>query len=79
MNGVLANYLVSALQERESRELLTGNCEEPGMVRCLGRLKAQVGGNGWMLHLDNIRKSDWEEVRWTRRIVGVREARKDQE
>ncbi|KFY70869.1 hypothetical protein V499_08929 [Pseudogymnoascus sp. VKM F-103] len=31
VNGVLANYLVSALQERESRELLTGNCEEPGM------------------------------------------------
>ncbi|OBT77581.1 hypothetical protein VF21_04564 [Pseudogymnoascus sp. 05NY08] len=79
VNGVLANYRVSALQERESRELLAGNREELGMVRCLGRLKAQVGGNGWMLHLDNIRKSDWEEVRWTRRIVGVQEARKDQE
>ncbi|OBT44030.1 hypothetical protein VE00_05680 [Pseudogymnoascus sp. WSF 3629] len=79
VNGVLANCRVSVLQERESRELLTGNREEPGMVRCLGRLKAQVGGNGWMLHLDNIRKSDWEEVRWTRRIVGVQEARKDPE
>jgi hypothetical protein len=28
------------------------------------------------LHLDNIRKSDWEEVRWTRRIVGVQEVNK---
>ena len=79
MNGVLANYRVSALQETESRELLTGNREVPGMVRCLGRLRTQVGGNGWMLHLDNIRQSDWEEVRWTRRIVGVQEARKVQE
>ncbi|ELR05687.1 hypothetical protein GMDG_07530 [Pseudogymnoascus destructans 20631-21] len=75
VNGVLANYRISALQERESRELLAGNIEEPGMVRCLGRLKAQVGGTGLVLHLDNIRKSDWEEVRWTRRIVGVQEAR----
>ncbi|OBT66889.1 hypothetical protein VE03_04200 [Pseudogymnoascus sp. 23342-1-I1] len=79
VNGVLANYRVSALQERESRELLAENREESGMVRCLGRLKAQVGENGWMLHLDNIRRSDWEEVRWTRRIVGVQEAKKDRE
>ena len=60
-------------------ELLTGDREEPaGMVRCLGRLKAQLGGNGWILLLSNIRKSDWEEVRWTRRIVGVQEAKKIQ-
>ncbi|KFY61028.1 hypothetical protein V496_05191 [Pseudogymnoascus sp. VKM F-4515 (FW-2607)] len=79
VNGILANYSVSALQERESRELLAESREESGMVRCLGRLKAQVGGNGWILHLDNIRKSDWEEVRWTRRIVGIQEAKKDGE
>ncbi|KFY82408.1 hypothetical protein V500_10571 [Pseudogymnoascus sp. VKM F-4518 (FW-2643)] len=79
VNGVLANYRVSALQETESRELLTGNREVPGMVRCLGRLRTQVGGNGWVLHLDNIRQSDWEEVRWTRRIVGVQGAQKDRE
>lgn len=79
VSGVLANYRVSALQERESMELLTGDREEPaGMARCLGRLKAQLGGNGWILHLSNIRKSDWEEVRWTRRIVGVQEAKKIQ-
>jgi hypothetical protein len=76
VSGVLANYRVSALQERESKELLTGVREVPVMVRCLGRLKAQAGGNGWILHLDNIRKSDWEEVRWTRRIVGVQEVNK---
>jgi hypothetical protein len=76
VSGVLANYRVSALQERESKELLTGVREVPEMVRCLGRLKAQAGGNGWILHLDNIRKSDWEEVRWTRRIVGVQEVNK---
>lgn len=77
VSGILANYRMWALQERESRELLAENREEPGMVRCLGRLKAQVGGNGWILHLDNIRRSDWEEVRWTRRIVGVQEAKRD--
>ncbi|KFY29098.1 hypothetical protein V493_02557 [Pseudogymnoascus sp. VKM F-4281 (FW-2241)] len=77
LSGVMVNYRVSALQERESKDLLTGNREEPGMVRCLGRLKPQVGGNGWTLYLDNIRKSDWEEVRWTRRIVGVSEAQKE--
>lgn len=76
VSGVLANYRVSALLERESKELLTGVREVPEMVRCLGRLKAQVGENGWILHLDNIRKSDWEEVRWTRRIVGIQEVNK---
>lgn len=75
--AVLENYLVSPLQETESRALLTavGEPREGEMVRCLGRLKRKLKGNGWVMHVINIRKTDWEEVRWTKRIVGAGDAK----
>lgn len=40
----------------------------PKLVRCLGKLK-RVVDEGWVLHLLQIRESDWEEVEWTKRII----------
>jgi hypothetical protein len=71
VRGELENYQISALQETESKVLLDLNGSPP-MVRCLGRLKRAIAGPpGWMLHIINIRATDWEEVRWTKRIAGA--------
>jgi hypothetical protein len=71
IRGTLENNKISSLQETESRMLLGVNGPAP-MVRCLGRLKRVITGPpGWMLHIINIRPTDWEEVRWTRQIAGA--------
>jgi hypothetical protein len=71
IRGTLENNKISSLQETESRMLLGVNGPAP-MVRCLGRLKRVTAGPpGWMLYIINIRPSDWEEVRWTRKIAGA--------
>ena len=71
IRGTLENNKISSLQETESRMLLGVN-DPASMVRCLGRLKRIITGPpGWMLYIINIRPSDWEEVRWTRKIAGA--------
>jgi hypothetical protein len=71
IRGTLENNKISSLQETESRMLLGVNGPAP-MVRCLGRLKRVIAGPpGWMLYIINIRPTDWEEVRWTRKIAGA--------
>lgn len=83
VNGVVENYMAGgALGEAESRALVTvgmerreGNMGE--MVRVLGRLKRVVKGAGWVLEVLNVRKTDWEEVRWTKRIAGAGEVKQE--
>jgi hypothetical protein len=70
MNAVLENYLISTLQESETRVLL-GKEIAVTMVRCMGRLKRVQKGRGWIFDIINIRATNWEEVRWTKRIAGA--------
>jgi hypothetical protein len=66
--GILANYKTTPLAESESKIFLSGSGVKMG--RCLGRLKRDVRNHtGWILHIINIRETDWEEIYWTRRIV----------
>ena len=66
--GILGSYRTTALAESESKVFLDGQGGK--MARCLGRLKRDSKSNtGWLLHIINIRETDWEEIRWTRRIV----------
>lgn len=68
-NGILANYKSTGLAESESKVFIGEDGER--MARCLGRLKKNVKNAGWLLHILNIRGTDWEEIRWTKRIVGT--------
>ncbi|PMD18830.1 hypothetical protein NA56DRAFT_221817 [Hyaloscypha hepaticicola] len=69
-NGVLFNYRTSGLVESESKALL--GADEGTLARCLGRLKRDSKSEtGWMLHIANIRMTDWEEIKWTKRIVSA--------
>lgn len=71
IRGELESYKISTLQETESRVLLEWDGSPP-MVRCLGRLNRTFAGPpGWILHILNIRETDWEEVRWTKGIAGA--------
>jgi hypothetical protein len=66
--GILASYKTTGLAESESKVFLNG--EGGKMARCLGKLRRDAKSNtGWFLQLINIRETDWEEIRWTRRIV----------
>jgi hypothetical protein len=68
--GILFNYRTSGLVESESKALL--GADEGTLARCLGRLKRDSKSEtGRMLHIANIRMADWEEIRWTRRIVSA--------
>ncbi|KAH7346480.1 hypothetical protein BKA65DRAFT_399592 [Rhexocercosporidium sp. MPI-PUGE-AT-0058] len=69
-NGILANYKASGLAESESRSF-TG-AEQPMMARCIGRLKKDTkNANSWFIEIINIRPTDWEEIKWTKRIVSA--------
>lgn len=69
-NGILANYKTTGLMESESKAFL--GADEGALARCLGRLKRDSkSGTGWMLHIINIRTTDWEEIKWTKRIVSA--------
>ncbi|KAH8601115.1 hypothetical protein B0O99DRAFT_608000 [Bisporella sp. PMI_857] len=65
-NGILFSYKTSGLAESESKVFLYG--AEKKMARVLGRFKRDMNGS-WVLHIINIRQTDWEEIRWTKRIV----------
>ncbi|KAH8684256.1 hypothetical protein BGZ60DRAFT_162855 [Tricladium varicosporioides] len=70
VQGILANFRTSELADTESKRLIQGRRGQ--MVRCLGRLKrAKRDPTGWLLHIINIRETDWEEIRWTERIVSA--------
>lgn len=74
ISGVLEKYASSDIQKTESFELITVDKEkredELGqMVRVLGRVKRVIQGRGYSMDIVNIRKTDWEEVRWTQRIL----------
>jgi hypothetical protein len=69
-SGILANYKTAGLAESESKVFL--GAYEGIMARCLGRLKRDSkSGTGWMLHIITIRTTDWEEIKWTKRIVSA--------
>ncbi|THV54314.1 hypothetical protein BGAL_0029g00080 [Botrytis galanthina] len=70
--GILANFKTTGLAESESRAFIESS--ESLMARCLGRVKKDVKNDSWLLHIINVRVTDWEEIRWTKRIVcGERE------
>ncbi|KAF7890985.1 uncharacterized protein EAF02_001310 [Botrytis sinoallii] len=74
--GILANFKTSGLAESESRIFIESS--ESLMARCLGRVKKDVKNGSWLLHIINVRVTDWEEIRWTKRIVcGEREEEVD--
>jgi len=65
--GILANYKTTGLAESESKVFIESS--ETLMARCLGRVKKDVKNGAWLLHIINLRVTDWEEIRWTKRIV----------
>jgi hypothetical protein len=66
--GILTNYKTTGLAESESKIFLEGKMGK--MARCLTRLKRDAKSKmGWLLNIINIRETDWEEIRWTKRIV----------
>ncbi|ESZ89652.1 hypothetical protein SBOR_9964 [Sclerotinia borealis F-4128] len=65
--GILANFKTTGLAESESKVFIESS--ETLMARCLGRVKRDVKNEAWLLHIINIRVTDWEEIRWTKRIV----------
>lgn len=67
--GVLANFNSTKLVDAESRGFMESG--ESLMARCLGTLKKDLKNGGWLLHIINIRVTDWEEIRWTKRIVSA--------
>ena len=67
-SGILMNYKTTGLADTESKAFV--GVEEPKLVRCLGRFKRDVKSTtGWLLHIITIRETDWEEIRYTKRIV----------
>ncbi len=72
--GVLENFAVSDLQKNESQELVTRDAqkkdESGGMVRVVGKVKRVVQGRGYVMEITNIRKTDWEEIRYTKLVLG---------
>jgi hypothetical protein len=67
--GILAHFNPTRLVDAESRVFLESG--QPLMARCLGSLKKDLKSGGWLLHIINIRVTDWEEIRWTKRIVSA--------
>ncbi|KAE8453229.1 hypothetical protein EG329_011296 [Mollisiaceae sp. DMI_Dod_QoI] len=70
-NGILSNYkssrLSPSLAESESRAFI--GAEHAMMTRCFGRLKKDSQSTtGWLLDIITIRTTDWEEIKWTKRI-----------
>jgi hypothetical protein len=66
-NATLANYKATGLAESESKVFLCQ--EEKKLARVLGRLKRDKKYQTWWLEVINIRETDWEEIKWTKRIV----------
>jgi hypothetical protein len=68
-NGILASFKTTGLAESESRVFI--ECHEKKLARVLGRLQKdpKKRDSPWLLDIINIRGTDWEEIRWTRRIV----------
>ncbi|PQE25402.1 hypothetical protein CJF30_00000109 [Rutstroemia sp. NJR-2017a BBW] len=67
--GILAHFNPTKLVDAESRVFLESG--QPLMARCLGSLKKDLKSGGWLLHIINIRVTDWEEIGWTKRIVSA--------
>ncbi|TGO90695.1 hypothetical protein BPOR_0054g00060 [Botrytis porri] len=65
--GILANFKTTGLAESESKIFIESS--ESLMARCLGRVKKDGKNGSWLLHIINVRVTDWEEIRWTKRIV----------
>ncbi|KAM0156397.1 hypothetical protein ACHAQE_006368 [Botrytis cinerea] len=65
--GILANFKMTGLAESESKIFIESS--ESLMARCMGRVKKDIKTGSWLLHIMNVRVTDWEEIRWTKRIV----------
>lgn len=69
-SGLLANYRTPDLLQTESKVFIGAG--EAKMARCFGRLKRDAqSSTGWLLDIISIRTTDWEEIRWTKRIVSA--------
>lgn len=66
-NGILESCKTTRLAENESSVFLSG--VDKKMARVLGRLKRDVKKACWFMQIINIRMTDWEEIRWTKRIM----------
>ncbi|PQE17747.1 hypothetical protein CJF31_00005454 [Rutstroemia sp. NJR-2017a BVV2] len=67
--GILAHFNPTRLVDAESRVFLESG--QPLIARCLGSLRKDLKSGGWLLHIINVRVTDWEEIRWTKRIVSA--------
>ncbi|CAG8978048.1 hypothetical protein HYALB_00000719 [Hymenoscyphus albidus] len=75
--GILTNYRTLSLADSESFALV-GEKGKGRMARCLGRVKRDRRcDTGWIIDIINIRETDWEEIRWTKRIVTAGSERTD--
>jgi hypothetical protein len=69
-SGILANYKTPDLLRAESKVFIGAG--EAKMARCFGRLKKDgQSSTGWLLDMISIRTTDWEEIKWTKRIVSA--------
>ncbi|KAI1000522.1 hypothetical protein K3495_g7673 [Podosphaera aphanis] len=68
--GLLANFKVTKLVDAESRYFIDN--EEKVLTRALGILKKDIEQSiGWIFYIINIRKTDWEEINWTKKIISA--------
>ena len=75
-SGVLTNYMTTVLADSESKIFLSENGK---MARCFGRLKRDLTISAWLLHIINIRATDWEVIRWTKGVVSHRQIKMEAE
>lgn len=69
-SGVLANYKTPDLLRCESKVFIGEG--EAKMARVFGKLRRDGrSSTGWVMDVVSIRMTDWEEIRWTKRIVGA--------
>lgn len=64
--GVYLHCKVSELANYESGEFLKADGKEK-MVRVVGKVKSEK--RGWLIDILNVREADWEEVRWTKKVL----------
>ncbi|TQS33900.1 hypothetical protein Golomagni_05741 [Golovinomyces magnicellulatus] len=66
--GFLMNYEATRLINQESKVFIDN--DQKLMSRVLATIRRDANQScGWILHIINIRETDWEEVSWTRKIL----------
>ncbi|RKF72259.1 hypothetical protein GcM1_248025 [Golovinomyces cichoracearum] len=71
IRGVLMNYEATRLINQESKVFIDN--DQKLMARVLATIRRDSNqSRGWLLHIINIRKTDWEEISWTRKILSTK-------